>query len=79
MTLSSEWRHRSIKNIVANPEQKISDFPWLTETKQRASELSELTDAEAGSALPEDPISRPITSPNYMDRNSVKSKGRNPA
>ena len=27
-----------VKNIVANPDQKLSDFPWLTGTKQHASE-----------------------------------------
>jgi amino acid adenylation domain-containing protein len=42
-----------VKNIVANPDQKISDFSWLTETKLRASELAELTDAEADPPLPE--------------------------
>ena len=42
-----------VQNIVANPDQKLSDFPWLTETKQHASELSELTNAEADPPLAE--------------------------
>ena len=42
-----------IKNIVTNPEQTLSDFPWLTETKQGASELSKLIHAEARPFLAE--------------------------
>ena len=43
-----------VKNIVANPDQKLSDFPWLAETKHRTSELPELTNAEADPPLAEE-------------------------
>ena len=42
-----------IKNIVTDPEQTLSDFPWLTATKQGALELSKLIHAEARPFLAE--------------------------
>ena len=59
-----------LKNIVTNPDQKISDFPWLTGDQARRIRIIGADDAEAVRFWLRGPISRPITQPIYVDKNS---------